>query len=256
MLEPKDRKVLNDLKQVVDSLELPMLVVGAGARLLVFDRRFGSGRSTRDWDIAVPISDWSVFDTLSDRMTQGDPPLFQPTQIRHKFIHIETRLEVDVVPFGGIGEPDQQLEWPDENTMNVMGLAEALNYASIEKVDDLELSVVNIPCFIVLKLFAWSDRRGRTNRDLEDIEFILNNFEDDDRIYEELVEELMQDVLKYTDAATYLLGIDIGKICLQPTLQQLKTILEQLILHLENIGSDSLVHKLKVLQQGIDTQAN
>jgi hypothetical protein len=56
MLEAKDRQVLSDLKAVVDTLNLPMLIVGAGARLLVFDRQFNLvGHSTKDWTDAT---DW------------------------------------------------------------------------------------------------------------------------------------------------------------------------------------------------------
>jgi len=32
-----------------------MIIVGAGARLLIFDRKFGEGRGTKDWDIAISI---------------------------------------------------------------------------------------------------------------------------------------------------------------------------------------------------------
>lgn len=34
------KQVLLDIKTVADRLQLPLLVVGAGARILVFDNRF------------------------------------------------------------------------------------------------------------------------------------------------------------------------------------------------------------------------
>ncbi|MBW4542375.1 MAG: nucleotidyl transferase AbiEii/AbiGii toxin family protein [Myxacorys chilensis ATA2-1-KO14] len=251
MLEPEDKKVLADLKEVIDSLELPMLIVGAGARLLVFDKQQNiQGRSTRDWDIAIPVTDWSDFQTVRDRMTQGVPPRFNATRITHKFIHIETNTEVDIVPFGAIGEPNQQIEWSDGNQMNVMGLEEALHSASTELIDDLEFQVVDTPAFVVLKLFAWSDRREKTTKDLSDIEFILKHYSDDERVYEELVEELSTGELEYQDAAIYLLGQDIRSIFRAETVHQIDLIVAQLLLKLDD-ASDFLAEKLQVLRQGL-----
>ena len=48
MIGSKEKQVLTDLVDVVSSLNLPMILVGAGARLLIFDQRFGEGRSTKD----------------------------------------------------------------------------------------------------------------------------------------------------------------------------------------------------------------
>ncbi len=56
MLDPKEKQVLVDLKAVLDSLDLPRLMVGAGARLLIFDRPYNrEGRATKDWDFAVSV---------------------------------------------------------------------------------------------------------------------------------------------------------------------------------------------------------
>ncbi|MBW4422059.1 MAG: nucleotidyl transferase AbiEii/AbiGii toxin family protein [Myxacorys californica WJT36-NPBG1] len=251
MLESRDKKVLADLKEVIDSLELPMLIVGAGARLLVFDKQHNvSGRSTRDWDIAIPVTSWPNFQMVRDRMTQGVPPRFSATQISHKFIHIETKTEVDIVPFGAIGEPDQQIEWSDGNQMNVMGLEEALCSATTKLIDDLEFQVVDTPAFVVLKLFAWSDRRGRTSKDLDDIDFILKHYSDDQRVYEELAEELATGRLEYLEAAIYLLGQDIRSIFRAETLHQVDLVLDQLMLEANNVP-DLLAERLQILKQGL-----
>ncbi|MBD1888922.1 nucleotidyl transferase AbiEii/AbiGii toxin family protein [Coleofasciculus sp. FACHB-SPT9] len=254
MLEPKDKKVLADIKAAVDSLELPMLIVGAGARLLIFDKQDKvQGRSTKDWDVAIPIASWSNFQTLSDRMTKGSSPRFSTTQLPHKFIHIGTKTEVDIVPFGGIGEPDQQIEWADGNQMNVMGLEEALIHASVETIDDLEFQVVNTPAFLVLKLFAWGDRQERTKKDLQDIDFILVHYSDDDRVFDELAEELAEGQIEYLDAAIYLLGRDIRKIFRDETVVQLNALLERLVHKSDDDAPDSNEWRLKVLKRGINS---
>lgn len=134
--------------------------------------------------------------------------------------------------------------------MNVMGLEEALLHASVEKIDDLELQIVNLPALIVLKLFAWNDRGGRTKKDLTDIDFILEYYSDDARVYEELTQELAEGQIEYLDAAIYLLGQDIRKIFRDETIIQINVILEQLTDDPDDDASD-FVKRLKLLQRGI-----
>lgn len=257
MLATEDKKVLADLKVILDSLGLPMLIVGAGARLLVFDRQYNiQGRSTKDWDIATSVENWFAYKALQKRMTEGEQPLFKTTKTFHRFVHIETDMFIDIVPFGKISEPDQQIEWLDScNSMNVAGFAEALQDASIETIDGLELRVINTPAYVVLKLFAWGDRGESTQKDLEDIDFILTKYMDDERVYGELAEELSTGELEYLHAAIYLLGQDIKKIFQDKTVSQLNALLERLVPGSEDetdYERDSLKHRLRVLYKGIN----
>jgi predicted nucleotidyltransferase len=251
MLDAKDKRVLSDLKMIVEALDLPMLVVGAGARLLVFDRRFNLvGRGTKDWDVAVRITDWESFQVLRDRMAQGDPPKFSAARIPHRFVHISTGTEVDIVPFGEIAGQSGQIRWADGNQMNVMGLEEALIHASTERLDDLELQVVDTPAFVVLKLFAWSDRQGATSKDLDDIAFVFEHYTDDDRVFEDLTAELASGEIEYLNAAIYLLGRTIREKFRDETRTELNAILEQLI-QSSSRRSDILKQQFEVLQRGM-----
>lgn len=192
--------------------------------------------------------------TLHTALIQGNPPLFQATQNTHKFIHRSTNLEVDIVPFGEIGEPDQEITWPDSDTpMNVAGLAEALEHAQVEVIGDRTFNIVSIPAFIALKIMAWGDRQDRTTKDLEDIEFILTRYEDDDRIYTRLVNELADDSIKFLDAPSYLLGQDIQSIFHPKTLAQLDELLERLLTNLDAHYSNqsSFRMRLRLLQEGM-----
>ncbi|HAA33345.1 MAG TPA: hypothetical protein DCE56_43515 [Cyanobacteria bacterium UBA8553] len=253
MLSAQDKQVLTELKAIFDALNLPMLLVGAGARLIIFDNRYNiQGRSTKDWDVAIPIENWSDYQVLRDWLTQGDSPRFMTTENSHKFIHLETGIAVDIVPFGEIGEPDQQIEWPDSgNPMNVAGFAEALVHASVETIDDLEFQVVDTPALVVLKLFAWGDRGERTKKDLDDIDFILKNYSDDERVYAELIDEIANGDIEYLDAPIYLLGQDIRRIFRDETVSQLNSLLEQLVPDSEDDVDDSPEYRLIVLQRGI-----
>jgi predicted nucleotidyltransferase len=58
MIDSREKQVLADLKALVKTLNLPMILVGAGARLIIFDQKFGEGRGTKDWDVAISVDSW------------------------------------------------------------------------------------------------------------------------------------------------------------------------------------------------------
>ena len=118
-------------------------------------------------------------------------------------------------------------------------------------IDDLEIKAVDTPAFLVLKIFAWGDRGERTNKDLEDIAFILLRYEDDDRVYSELAEELADGSVEFLDANIYLLGQDIYKMLKDKTLTELDLLLNRWIERLEANDPESLGYQLTVLQAGI-----
>jgi predicted nucleotidyltransferase len=254
MIDSREKQVLADLKALVKTLDLPMILVGAGARLIIFDRKFGEGRGTKDWDVAISVDSWESYQTLCEALINANFPRFQATKIPHRFRHIETDIDVDIVPFGAIGEPDKQIIWADSgNPMSVLGFEEALSHATTTNIDDLEIQVIDIPSFVVLKFFAWGDRGESTNKDLEDIEFILSKYEDDDRVYNELVEELSSGDVDFSDANIYLLGQDICRMLQDKTLIELNKLLGRMIKKFDYDEERSFGYMLKVLQKGINS---
>jgi predicted nucleotidyltransferase len=254
MIDSREKQVLADLIAIVKVLNLPMILVGAGARIIIFDRKFGEGRGTKDWDVAISIDSWKSYQKLGEALIDGNPPIFQSTEIAHRFRHIETAIDVDIVPFGAIGEPDQEIIWTDSgNPMSVLGFEEALSHAITTNIDDLEIQVIDTPSFIVLKVFAWGDRGERTKKDLEDIEFILSKYEDDDeeRIFNELAAELSSGNVDFLDANIYLLGQDICRMLQNKTLIELNKLLEKMIKKFDYDEERSFGYMLKVLQKGI-----
>ena len=254
MIDSREKQVLADLTAIVKVLDLPMILVGAGARLIIFDQKFGEGRGTKDWDVAVSIDSWKTYQKLGEALIDGNPPIFQSTKTAHRFGHIATNIDVDIVPFGAIGEPDKQIIWADSgNPMNVLGFEEALSHSTATNIDDLEIQVIDIPSFIVLKVFAWGDRRERTKKDLEDIEFILSKYEDDERAYKELAEELNSGDVKLLDATIYLLGQDIYRMLQDKTLIELNKLLGKMIEKFDYDEERSFGYMLQVLQKGINS---
>lgn len=195
MRDSEQKQVLRDIKFIADSLQISILLVGAGARVLVFDKRYNvEGRVTLDLDFAVKVDSWSDFQVLSLQMTQGINPLFQVTRIQHRFIHSATGILVDIVPFGGIGQPNQEIQWSDGNQMSLIGLEEAFSSAELQQIEDVEIKVINILAVIVLKLITWSDRKAI--KDLKDVYFILENYTDES-IFIERINEIPQGLVGY-----------------------------------------------------------
>jgi predicted nucleotidyltransferase len=66
-------RALRDLVTCADSVNTPLLAVGATARELVFNRAYGipSHRSTTDWDFGASVPDWATFWRLRERATAG-----------------------------------------------------------------------------------------------------------------------------------------------------------------------------------------
>jgi predicted nucleotidyltransferase len=243
MLEKKDKEALTDLKRIVEHLNIPMLMVGAGARILIFDRLFNiEGRTTKDWDFAVRLSSWESYRELSQMMSQEG---FQVTSVPHRFTHIATGIELDLVPFSEIGQSDRQITWSDGNQMNLLGLDEAFTHAEVIQIDELSIAVVTLPAFVALKLIAWSDRGGV--KDLQDLLLILRSY-DDDRIYEVFSNELAEAILDFDEAPACLLGKDIQDIFSSLTVETLLQILDSILQQ-----QDSLVSQL--IQKEFDEDA-
>ena len=210
-LDTETKKFLTDFKSIIDSLEVPMLLIGAQARMLIFDNQYQvQGRATKDWDVAVKLDNWERYNLLISTMTTGQNPLFKKTRVIHKFIHIETELEVDVIPFGDISKPKQEINWPDGNQMNILGLEEAFTNTEIIIIDNLEIRVADIDAFIALKLLAWNNRKE--NKDLKDIITVLlksPNEEDEQRVYDEFIDEIIEGRFEVDEAAIIFIGRNI-----------------------------------------------
>ena len=254
MLDVSEQKVFRNLIEITNALNLSVLLVGARARILVFDEKFNKeGRSTIDIDIAVNLDNWQIYQELREKLTTGNSPYFRATQIEHRFNHIDTNIEIDIVPFGKIEESNKEIIFPNSNkSLNVTGFIEALKCSIEEKIDDnLKILVISIPSFIVLKIFAWEDRTdGKLrNKDSEDIELILSGYEDEERVYEELADALGKEQIDFLDASVYLLGQDIKAISTINTLEKLEKVLSKLMAIIDD--QEPVYEKLQVLQSGI-----
>lgn len=227
-IDPKTKKILTDLKKICDRLQVPILLIGARARLFIFDSQYNvQGRATTDCDVAVKLDNWDDYHTLVTYMTTGNPPIFKKTKVIHKLIHIETELEVDIIPFGNVSNQNYQITWPDGNQMSILGFQEAFLNKQFYQIDDIRLGITAISDFIALKLLSWNDRRE--NKDLQDIIFVLQNYQADERVFEELSDELSEGKVEFDEAASILIGRDIKKVFTDITINKVREIVTRII---------------------------
>ena len=87
--------------------------------------------------------------------------------------------------------------------------------------------VLGYPALVGLKILAWHERGE--DKDLADIVHVLRNYEDDERVIEELSTEIQASKLEFEIAAPTLLGRDIQAIFQDRTLEKIREILLRLI---------------------------
>jgi predicted nucleotidyltransferase len=176
------------------------------------------------------MKSWTEYKRLHDQLTGSGAP-FRGTATEHRFIH-KSGTTVDLVPFGDIEEPEGTIEWPDSHAvMTVIGFREADEHAAqVQLAAGVQVRVVTIPALVILKLVAHRDRR-KTD-DLADVLFILENYsryELEDRIFDELSDQLASGALPFDRAGAFLLGRDMAAQCNPSNRPKLATILNDLL---------------------------
>src|SRR5690349_18607337 len=87
-------------------------LVGAGARVLAFDQRWGlrGSRTTLDWDFAIRAATWDDWARITARLLAGNPPRFRAGKTEHRFFHVDGGT-LDLVPYGGLESPPGEILW-------------------------------------------------------------------------------------------------------------------------------------------------
>ena len=144
-----------------------IFVTGGLARdlWLEFGHKIDIGRKTEDVDFGVECADWATFDRLTQQLEVQQ--LRRDRRVKHRFRH-PNGTEIDVIPFGGVEEPDRTIAWPPDRNpvMNLVGFAEVAESAvNVTLPGKVTVRVVPLPALALLKLLAWEDRREGPARD-------------------------------------------------------------------------------------------
>ena len=235
--KPLNPLVLEPLKavaQTANSLGFPYFLTGATARDLILENIFGRppGRLTRDLDFGFALSDWKQFESL--RAALIATARFEASRAIQRVSYLyspDIKVNVDLIPFGGI-QHGSTISWPPQNdfVMNVAGFSDALESAiHVQGDTDLVIPVASLPGLIVLKLFAWLDRKHE-RRDAPDILKILSEYADagnEERLYTDEIHLLETVNFDIGTAGARLLGKDARKIARPETAAAIVRILAE-----------------------------
>jgi predicted nucleotidyltransferase len=129
----------------------------------------------------------------------------------------KTYYLLDIVPFGEIAQADRLIYWPPEESqaMSVSGFTDVVKHALEISVDDsLVIHVATLPGIFILKLNAWSNRNIETNRDADDMAFIISSYLEinEQRAVDENYDLYEDDDFTTFNAGAALLGRDMKAI--------------------------------------------
>ncbi len=222
------------IHQILSSIGIPFFVVGATARDILLDvsHGIGSKRATVDIDIAVFIEDWDQFNRLKNELIRTTD--FSPTREFQRLQYRE-RLPLDIVPFGGIAEKGDFIEWPPDPSfkMSVVGFRECYQHVVRVKISDkpeVSIHVVNLAGLTILKLISWDENRNRHQKDASDLFLITQNYIDAgnlERLFDEAPDIVDSADYNYEAGSARLLGRDISKIAFSTTKAKLIEILKR-----------------------------
>lgn len=211
--------LLVGFSEVAKTENVPWLLVGATARVLLLEKVYGwpTGVATEDADFAVQVDSWKHYDALCKRL--ADQEAFRPLQQPAKRFASQYDLLFDLLPYGGVETGIKQVFWPpnDDDLMTVRGFERARKDAIIVTLNtDLHIPVISPRGLCALKLFAWEERRRQhPGRDAKDLAYLFQNIE---RLYPaKRLHADYTDALEATDydlelAGLYQLGVSVREL--------------------------------------------
>lgn len=169
--------LLRQLNHTFARIGNDFFVIGATARDIILQilADTSARRKTRDLDIAIAVTDWERYDEICKALI--DDGFEKATHQAQRFYYGD--YEVDIVPYGAVAKADDNIYWPPEETiaMSVKGFDEVLKEAiSVCVNNEFEIRIASLHSLFLLKLNAWLDRNLGTNKDAEDIWYIIDNY--------------------------------------------------------------------------------
>ena len=216
-IDPSTVELYEAVDRVAAAMDVPFFLIGATARDTVMEQVFSirSGRATKDVDIALRVSGWDEVNQLKQALLGTGN--FAESREAQRLIYRNER-PVDIVPFGGISDPDHKISWPPDHDfiMSTAGFEEAYQSAQLVRMrasPPLNIRVASPAGLAILKIIAWAERPSERNKDAYDLGFIMGNYLDAGN-YERLMDQhydlVTVEDFDYTRAGCRLLGRDIG----------------------------------------------
>ena len=150
------------LARVAEVCGLRTLLIGAFAREIVFDQQHEGKRyrATRDIDVGVYVTTWTDYWAFVDALVAAG----FTHDAEHKLRHLDG-TELDLLPFGGVVDENNQLTWMGgERVMSMNGFESADAHGELRNIAGVQFRVANLSGLITLKLFAFRDRGSTLGR--------------------------------------------------------------------------------------------
>lgn len=230
--------VIGEVHQAAKELGVPVLMVGAVARIILLENIHGlqAGRATTDVDFAFALDDWDQF-TRIKKLLLASPRFAESKDVAHRLYfrlpEREHAYKVDLIPFGGVEASPNTIAWPPDMAvmMNVAGFSDALAAAvTVEVSPGLEIAVASLPGITILKAFAWADRGRENPKDALDLVALLRSYNEAgnaDRVYEDAGALAALEAVAYDPelAGAWLLGSDAATMASRSTVAGLEDLL-------------------------------
>jgi predicted nucleotidyltransferase len=230
-IDPLILEAVRKIDAVACQQETSYFLAGATAREVILRHVFGrpAGRRTLDIDFGIAVRDWEHFQTLKSALVEQAG--FTVHRAHQRLIYPTVpAVIVDLIPFGGVEREDRTIAWPPEEdfVMQVAGFSDGMESSvPVRLAEDLVIRVVSIPTLLVLKLFAWLDRK-QEKRDAPDIYTLLKDYGDagnEDRLFGEALNILEAEGYDVEIAGARLLGGDAAAVISADTRGRVRDIL-------------------------------
>lgn len=178
---PLLKELLQKLTDYFHSIGAEFYVIGATARDIILSgiHNQTSARRTADLDIAIAIKDWDKFEQITKELCKIEG-FTKSNKLKQSFLY-KRYLILDIVPFGELAMADNTIYWPPEEqfAMSVAGYTEVANNTLDVTIDnEFTVKVASLPGIVILKLAAFNDRKNETNKDADDLAYIIENYQD------------------------------------------------------------------------------
>lgn len=232
-IDPVVLEAIRKIDEVARKHDTAYFLAGATAREILLHHVFGRppGRRTMDVDLGIAVRDWDHFQSLKSSLIEQAG--FEPhaRMVQRLIYPSKPSVVVDLIPFGGVEASDRTIAWPPEEdiVMRVTGFTDALESAvPVRLEENLVVPVVTLPLLLVLKLFAWVDRKHE-KRDAPDIYTLLRQYGDagnEDRLYGDEISILEAEGYDFELAGARLIAADASRMISEDTQRRLREVLD------------------------------
>jgi predicted nucleotidyltransferase len=186
-----------ELQTIFSKFNIDFYLVGAVARdiHLSANECLTSARGTKDIDLAITISDEGQYNQVKAALVETG--LFEAHETEVIKLIYKNSLEVDLLPFGDIEQPNRNVRLTDPTfVLNMPGFTEIYPFVKDFKLDNGQIiKVCTMEGIILLKLIANNDRPQRT-KDITDIEHIIQTYFE---LYDDYIYMVHYDILELYD---------------------------------------------------------